>query len=196
MHISRLLRFSLFALVLLAIPASSFAGVFVSVGFGPPALPVYAQPACPGDGYIWTPGYWGYGPGGYYWVPGTWVLAPEPGFLWTPGYWGWGGGLYSWHPGYWGPHVGFYGGINYGYGYFGAGYAGGYWSGRTFYYNRSVNNVTVTNVHIYNKNDNNVRENRVSFNGVRGGVNMWLTHDEAIVAGGNRVPPKAMNSHD
>src|SRR5258708_19530593 len=86
MHISRLLRFSLFALVLLAIPASSFAGVFVSVAFGPPALPVYAQPACPGDGYIWTPGYWAYGPGGYYWVPGTWVPAPAPGIPWNPGY--------------------------------------------------------------------------------------------------------------
>jgi hypothetical protein len=195
MHISRLLRFSLFALVLLAIPASSFAGVFVSVAFGPPALPVYAQPACPGDGYIWTPGYWGYGPGGYYWVPGTWVLAPEPGFLWTPGYWGWGGGLYVWHPGYWGPHVGFYGGINYGYGYFGGGYAGGYWSGRTFYYNRSVNNVTITNVHIYNKTVNNVTENRVSFNGGRGGVNMRPTHEQESVERERHIQPTEMQSH-
>src|ERR1017187_5997813 len=24
---------------------------------GPPALPVYEQPLCPGDGYLWTPGY-------------------------------------------------------------------------------------------------------------------------------------------
>ena len=34
------------------------AGIFISVGFAPPVLPVYAQPYCPGDGYIWTPGYW------------------------------------------------------------------------------------------------------------------------------------------
>jgi len=182
MNISRMFKVSLFALMLLAIPASSFAGVFIQVGFAPPALPVYEQPACPGDGYIWTPGYWAYGPVGYYWVPGTWVMAPEPGFLWTPGYWGWGGGFYAWHPGYWGPHIGFYGGVNYGYGYFGHGYEGGYWSGRTFYYNRSVNNVTVTNVHIYNKTVNNVTVNRVSFNGGNGGINARPGRDEEIAA--------------
>src|SRR5580693_9003254 len=66
----------------------------------PPPLPVYAQPVCPGDGYIWTPGYWGYGADGYFWVPGTWVIAPRIGFLWTPGYWGWGDGGYFWHAGY------------------------------------------------------------------------------------------------
>ena len=182
MNISRMFRVSLFALMLLAIPASSFAGVFIQVGFAPPALPVYEQPACPGDGFIWTPGYWAYGPVGYYWVPGTWVMAPQPGFLWTPGYWGWGGGFYAWHPGYWGPHIGFYGGVNYGYGYFGHGYEGGYWSGRTFYYNRSVNNVTVTNVHIYNKTVNNVTVNRVSFNGGNGGINARPGRDEEIAA--------------
>ena len=26
----------------------------------PPPLPEYSQPACPGDNYYWTPGYWGY----------------------------------------------------------------------------------------------------------------------------------------
>src|SRR5207248_2702104 len=107
MHIPRFVRYSILALAMLVIPASSFAGVFVSVRIGPPPLPVYVQPACPGDGYIWTPGYWAYGPDGYYWVPGTWVVAPEPGLLWTPGYWGWGSDAYIWHAGYWGPHVGF-----------------------------------------------------------------------------------------
>jgi WXXGXW repeat (2 copies) len=192
MHISRLVRCSLFALVLLAIPASSFGAVFISVGFAPPALPVYVQPACPGDGYIWTPGYWAYGPDGYYWVPGTWVLAPEPGLLWTPGYWGWGGSAYLWHPGYWGPRVGFYGGINYGYGYFGAGYAGGYWRDRRFYYNRSVNNVTITNVHIYNKTVNNVTVNRVSYNGGHGGVNRRPSHDEERAEREHRVQATSM----
>src|SRR6266704_1031748 len=190
MHISRLLRFSLFALVLLAIPASSFAGVFVSVGFGPPALPVYAQPACPGDGYIWTPGYWGYGPGGYYWVPGTWVLAPEPGFLWTPGYWGWGGTAFIFHEGYWGPRVGFYGGINYGYGYFGHGYEGGRWDNRRFYYNRSVNNVNVTEIHnVYNTTVINVNVTRVSYNGPNGGINERPRPDEEAAARQRHLPP-------
>ena len=179
MRIPRFVRYSLLALIMMVIPASSFAGVFISVRIGPPPLPVYVQPACPGDGYMWTPGYWAYGDAGYYWVPGTWVLAPQPGYLWTPGYWGWNEGLYVWHAGYWGPHVGFYGGINYGFGYFGAGYAGGYWHGRDFFYNRSVNNVTITNVHIYNRTViNNVRVNRVSYNGGVGGINARPSHDE------------------
>src|SRR5262249_20289954 len=78
-------------------------------------------------GYIWTPGYWAYGDDGFFWVPGTWVLIPEPGLLWTPGYWGWDdGGFYVFHDGYWGLHVGFYGGIDYGFGYVGFGYQGRY----------------------------------------------------------------------
>ena len=125
----------------------------VAVSFGPPPLPVYEQPLCPGEGYIWTPGYWAYDPdfGDYYWVPGTWVLAPQVGFLWTPGWWGWGGGGFLFHEGFWGPVVGFYGGINYGFGYFGHGYEGGRWENDRFYYNRAVNNVKVTNIHnVYN----------------------------------------------
>ena len=90
---------------------------------------------------LFTPGYWAYGDAGYYWVPGTWVQPPTIGFLWTPGFWGWGLGGYFWHPGYWGPHVGFYGGINYGFGYGGHGYDGGYWNHGQFMYNRAVNNV-------------------------------------------------------
>ena len=158
-----------------AIPGVSFASVNVAIGISvntpPPALPVYAQPAIPGPGYIWTPGYWAWGPAGYYWVPGVWVMPPTVGVLWTPGYWGWSGGAYIFHAGYWGPHIGFYGGVNYGYGYTGYGYEGGYWHNGAFAYNRSVNNIT--NVHVtnvYNKTVvvNNV--NRVSYNGGNGGV--------------------------
>ena len=89
------IRSLLFSLMLTIFSLSAFAqiGVGISVNFGPPALPVYEQPICPAEGYLWTPGYWAYDPlYGYYWVPGTWVLAPQVGFLWTPGYWGWGGG--------------------------------------------------------------------------------------------------------
>ena len=82
-------------------PAAARAGfdVGVTVGFAPPPLPVYEQPICPGDGYIWTPGYWAYDydDEDYYWVPGTWVIGPQIGYLWTPGYWGWGGEGYLWH---------------------------------------------------------------------------------------------------
>ncbi len=109
----------------------------------------------------------------YYWVPGTWVEAPQPGYLWTPGYWGWDNDVYIWHAGYWGEHVGFYGGVNYGFGYGGIGFEGGYWQHGTFFYNRSVNripaSVHITNV--YNRTVvNNVTVNRVSFNGGNGGI--------------------------
>jgi hypothetical protein len=121
----------------------------VSVTIARPVLPAYEQPPCPGDGYIWTPGGWGYGPDRYYyWVPGIWATPPTVGLLWTPPYWGWHEGVYVWNAGYWGPHVGFYGGVNYGFGYVGTGYAGGYWTGRNFFYNRSVNKLRISNVHL------------------------------------------------
>ena len=108
----------------------------------------------------------------YYWVPGTWVLAPQPGYLWTPGFWGVEGAVFIWHAGYWGPHVGFYGGVNYGHGYGGEGYEGGYWQGGHMYYNRSVNNISNTHItNVYNKTVvNNVTVNRVSYNGGKGGT--------------------------
>lgn len=132
---------------ILSLSGTAWGGVSVSIIIAPPPLPVYEQPPCPDEGYIWTPGYWAYGHHGYYWVPGTWVLAPEPGLLWTPGYWGWNNGTYLWHAGYWGPHVGFYGGVNYGFGYFGIGFVGGRWHGRDFHYNTGVTRVNVTHVH-------------------------------------------------
>ena len=175
----------------------SFAEVAIgiSVRIGPPALPVYAQPICPGPGYIWTPGYWAWNDvEGYYWVPGTWVLAPV-GMLWTPGYWGWGGGVYVWHSGYWGPHVGFYGGINYGYGYTGVGFAGGEWRGRSFYYNRSVTNVNVTNVtNVYNRTVvvNKTVVNNVSYNGGTGGAMARPTAQEEAYARERHTAPLAV----
>ncbi len=117
-----------------AAPAAH-AAVFVRVGFAPPPIPVYEQPMIPGDGYMWTPGYWAWDGSQYYWVDGAWVYPPYDGGLWTPGFWGWGGGFYFWHPGYWGRTVGYYGGINYGFGYFGTGFYGGYWGGGHFFYN-------------------------------------------------------------
>ncbi len=148
---------------------------------GPPALPVYAQPICPGPDYIWTPGYWAYGPDGYYWVPGTWVLAPEPGLLWTPGWWGFADGAYVWHGGYWGPHVGFYGGINYGFGYFGTGFVGGEWRGGHFFYNTAVSHVNVRvvhNVYVNRTVVRNVHVTRVSYNGGPHGINARPTAQE------------------
>jgi hypothetical protein len=182
----RFLRGLIPALALAALPAISSAGVFVgvSVNVAPPALPAYVQPPCPEPGYMWSPGYWAWNDGGYYWVPGTWVLPPEPGVLWTPGYWGWGGGVYMWHAGYWGPHVGFYGGVNYGFGYDGAGFVGGYWRGREFYYNRAVMHVGPTFAHnvYYRSVSYHTTYEHVSFNGGPGGVRAQPTRAQMAAA--------------
>ena len=136
----------LVAFFMVCISAAASARIGVAITIAPPPIPVYDQPVCPGDGYLWTPGYWNWDDGfdDYYWVPGTWVLPPEVGFLWTPGWWGWGGDAFIFHDGFWGPEVGFYGGISYGFGYFGVGFVGGRWDGGHFFYNRAVLNVNVT----------------------------------------------------
>jgi hypothetical protein len=178
--------------VFLALPAPSSAqiSVGVAVGIAPPPLPDYAQPSCPGDGYIWTPGYWDWDGNEYYWVPGTWVEAPEVGYLWTPGYWGWGDGGYFFNEGYWGPSVGFYGGINYGFGYFGNGYEGGRWDHGHFFYNTNYNNVDTHNFHnVYNTRVNEGERNRVSFNGGNGGINAHATAREEAAARETHIRP-------
>jgi hypothetical protein len=96
-------------------PATEFEARATEV---PPPLAEDEQPPCPIEGYLWTPGYWAWVGGGYYWVPGAWVQPPRAGVLWTPGYWGFVGAFYVFHRGYWGTHIGYYGGINYGFGDF------------------------------------------------------------------------------
>ncbi len=72
----------------------------------------------------------------------------------------------------WGPVVEFYGGINYGFGYFGHGYEGGRWDGGHFYYNTTVNRVNMEVVHnVYNTRVTETTVNRVSYNGGNGGIN-------------------------
>jgi hypothetical protein len=170
------------ALLAALVPAASRAqiAVGVSIHVGPPVIPVYEQPPCPIDGYLWTPGYWAYGDAGYYWVPGVWVAPPRPGFLWTPGYWGWNEGVYVWHGGYWGPHVGFYGGVNYGFGYGGVGFGGGEWRGGYFHYNTAVVRVNTTVIHNTYVNRTVIvnNANRVSFNGGPGGVSRRASEEE------------------
>ncbi len=154
----------------LSLPAQVSIGIGIQIG--PPPLPMYVQPPCPGPNLIWVPGYWAWGPYGYYWVPGAWMMAPEPGLLWTPGWWGRrDDDDYYWHAGYWGPRVGFYGGIDYGYGYFGYGYVGGYWDHDRFFYNRAVNRLDDREIHdvYYRRVDRReFNQRRISFNGPGG----------------------------
>jgi hypothetical protein len=101
--------------------------------------------------------------------------------LWTPPWWGWEGGAFLFHEGYWGPHVGFYGGISYGFGYFGEGFVGGRWDRGHFFYNRSVVNVNVVNVHnVYNETVVNRNVTRVSYNGGQGGLRARPTSQDAV----------------
>ena len=187
MSLLRKSRWMLLALLLSLIPASSYAGVLISVGFAPPVLPVYEQPPCPQPGWMWTPGYWAYGDDGYYWVPGAWVPSPYVGALWTPPYWGWSGGLYVFHGGYWGPHVGYYGGVNYGFGYMGIGFAGGAWRGGIFAYNTAVVRVGVgpgwggNRVYVDRtivEHNTIINNTHVSYSGGPGGINHAPTNEE------------------
>jgi hypothetical protein len=193
-------RWLLLALLLSLVPASSRAGVFVSVGIAPPPLPVYEQPVCPEPGLMWTPGYWSYGPDGYFWVPGAWVPAPFAGALWTPGYWGWRGGRFIFHGGYWGLHVGYYGGVNYGFGYGGIGFAGGMWRGGVFAYNTAVMHVGVGFHSVYV--DRGVvergyvaRDSHVAFSGGPGGIHHDRSPEERFAEHDQHRGPSAVQLH-
>jgi hypothetical protein len=166
--------------------ANSSAGE-VEATQAPPALPDNEQPPCPEEGYLWTPGYWAWSAAGYYWVPGAWVQPPRVGVLWTPGYWGYVGAVYVFHRGYWAPHVGYYGGINYGFGYFGSGFAGGRWVGNSFAYNRAVSNV---NERFHNTFNEAARGplNRVSYHGGPGGTTFAATAEERAFASETHIP--------
>jgi hypothetical protein len=173
-------RHLVFLAILFAIPAASHAQVAIAITVAPPALPVYEQPPCPTEGFLWTPGHWAHGPNGYFWTAGLWVAPPHPGLLWTPGYWGFAGGAYGWHGGYWGPHVGFYGGINYGYGYGGVGFWGGRWEGGAFRYNTAAWHVGAGFHGVYEDRtyiNNGAVNNHYSFNG-EGGVRAEPTAGE------------------
>lgn len=192
------LRSLIFAAFLALPVATSLAQVNISVGWAPPPLPVYEQPACPVAGYIWTPGYWGWDDYyyDYYWVPGAWVAPPRVGLLWTPGWWGWNNGAYAFNQGYWGPTVGFYGGVNYGYGYTGNGYWGGRWSGNTFQYNTAVTHVNKTiiknNTYVNNSFAKNVNASRTSFNGGNGGLKAQPNAEQrAAMANAKKEGPTA-----
>jgi hypothetical protein len=193
LHLNMKMKFSTIALAALlfaGLPlASSFAQIGISIGIAPPPIPIYEQPYCPTEGYLWTPGYWGYADSDYYWIPGVWVAPPRVGFLWTPGYWGYDGGNYFFNDGYWGPTVGFYGGINYGYGYGGQGYYGGEWAGNTFRYNTAVTRVDTSVIHntYVNKEVVNNTGSRASFNGP-GGATAKPTAQEQAAAKAEHVP--------
>lgn len=201
MNAIKFTRAALIAALFATIPAIASSQTFVGFGvnIAPPPIPVYTQPYAPAPNYIWQPGYWAWGQGGYYWVPGTWVDAPAVGLLWTPGYWGWNNGAYYWNAGYWGPTVGFYGGINYGYGYNGNGYYGGRWYGNSFRYNTAITRVDTTVIHntyvdktvVYRNNDNHT-----SYNGSHGGIQADPTQGQISARQHGTAPTTEQQYHE
>lgn len=168
-------------------------GYVIQADEPPPPLPEYDQPPIPAPGYYWTPGYWAWNNYDYYWVPGVWVEPRQPGLLWTPGYWAFVSGVYAFRPGYWAPHVGFYGGINYGFGYAGLGYQGGRWDNGRFFYNTTVNNLGAVHIaDVYNQPIvRNTAVSRASFNGGTGGVLAKPTNEELLAEKETHVRPTA-----
>jgi len=166
----------------LGAPPPLDAQVSLSISIGPPLLPEYEQPPVPGEGYQWMPGFWAWGRHGYYWVPGTWVMGPGEGLLWTPGYWARRGGHWFFNDGYWGPRVGFYGGIDYGFGYGGTGFDGGYWEDHHYHYNRAVANVDEGRVaHVFNRRVAG-SGSRIAFHGGTDGIQAVPSSEDRAAA--------------
>jgi len=116
-------------------------------------------------------------------------MAPYIDALWTPPYWEFYGGRYHRHRGYWGRHIGFYGGINYGYGYTGLGFHGGYWSQGAFVYNQATANVDPGVVRYVYRHSvvNSTPTNAVSYYGGSGGITRAPTQAELVVRSETRV---------
>ena len=140
------------------------------------------------SGIPWVPGFWAWDGSEYYWTPGYWQEPPQADLYWTPGYWAWNpsGNDYVFNSGYWGPEVGYYGGINYGFGYTGAGYRGGYWRNKAFVYNRAVNNLGTAKVPTF-ANQVTPSPSHASFNGGERGTTAKPTEAELAAAHANHV---------
>jgi hypothetical protein len=156
----------------------------------PPDLFDYDQPFAPGPYFLWIPGYWSHNRLGFFWVPGLWTRAPFIGALWTPPYWNFSGGAYRFHSGYWGAHIGYYGGVNYGFGYIGAGFFGGYWRGKEFFYNAAVTRVpaTISTVYRHTPIYHGGVSVRTSYNGGPSGLQARPLRSEIAAAHEPRLP--------
>ncbi len=174
-------------------PTRAQADIVLTASSAPPPLPVYLQPPIPGPGYMWIPGYWAWDGREWYWMPGYWALPPEADLYWTPGYWAWDDtdDDYAFNAGYWGPTVGFYGGIDYGYGYTGEGYHGGYWNHHRFFYKRAVNNLGGARIANVLNRPVPAQPGGVAFNGGHGGTTIRPSPQQIALARGRRVSPTA-----
>jgi hypothetical protein len=107
-----------------------------------------------------------------------------------------------WHAGYWGPHVGYYGGVNYGFGYGGIGFAGGMWRGGFFAYNTAVvhvgggggwgNRTYVDNTIV--ERTTIINNTHVSYNGGPGGINHQPAPEERIAEHEQHTAPTSFQA--
>jgi WXXGXW repeat (2 copies) len=194
-----LLCASTVALILGAAPVGVFVApaqaqiVDINAPVAPPPLPLYAQPPIPGVGYLWIPGRWAWDGTEYYWAPGYWEEPPYADLYWTPGYWAWNDADngYIYNAGYWGPTVGYYGGINYGFGYSGQGYQGGYWRNHRFFYNQAANNLGGAHIPDAYSQPIPPATNHVAYNGGKGGTTVKPTPDQIATSHEHHIPPTA-----
>src|SRR6201982_793237 len=106
---------------------------------------------------------------------------------------GLGASAFLFYDGYSGPVVGFYGGIDYGFGYFGHGFVGGRWEGDHFFYNRAVWHVDNRGSrNVYEERVNVNPETRISYNGGRGGIDARPTREEEAATHERHLPPASV----
>jgi hypothetical protein len=94
--------FAALALGAVAVPASARVGVDLDVNVGvPPPAPIYEAAPPPRVGYVWAPGYWGWGPDGrHVWIKGRWI-GERHGYHWVPDHWEAREGRHHFVGGYW-----------------------------------------------------------------------------------------------
>jgi hypothetical protein len=72
---------------LTACPPPPPAGV-VYASVGPPPLQTEVVIVSPGPGFVWVPGYWGWGGTAYVWTRGAWIRPPHARARWvSPRWW-------------------------------------------------------------------------------------------------------------
>jgi hypothetical protein len=71
------------------------------IGVPPPPYRLEAYGAAPGEGFLWTPGYYAWRGGSYEWIGGSWLRPPGVGYGWIEPRYVSVGGRYFLQPGRW-----------------------------------------------------------------------------------------------
>jgi len=96
-----------------------------------------------------------------------------------------------------GRHVGYYGGVDYGFGYGGIGFTGGEWRGHEFAYNTAVTRVNQSVIRTTYNDPAIVQRNtianrsRISYNGGPGGIQHAATSEERVADRDQHTAPQA-----